>query len=441
MPRVRSDIAEMRTFVRPLIAASVATAVDTPVCSFCLAHTSDTALCAVLPAASLAGTFTAVVTAFLAYAGTVVARHHGYGRERLAVHSFVQGLWLFGLTIPLFLAASPISRLVFAAFGHSDDLIAAEMSYLNLLLVAGSLQALSAVFAGFFTGRGKTRFPGLVLTFGSVVSILLTPLLVLKFELGIAGAGWARIAAAALPFLILAAAAVRDPLVARPASTQGVWRFMPGLTRELLALATPNALRMLVDHGGFFVLTAFIGALDALSAAASTVVFVLANFYFAFVRGVANGVEILVAQRLSIPNATTRTVRTALVLSSVYLTAYLILIFLLGGPVVDFFCSTKSAFPPTALRSAALALFPILALREMLETIQQILMGTLRGLGRTSALLRIQVVVSCLIWLPLLFVLRAEHPTVTAYWLSMSVYMLSSAILLALAIRGHRETA
>ena len=165
------------------------------------------------------------------------------------------------------------------------------------------------------------------------------------------------------------------------------------------------------------------------------------NFYFAIIRGVANGVEILVAQRLSIPNATTRTVRTALVLSSVYLTAYLILIFLLGGPVVDFFCSTKSAFPPTALRSAALALFPILALREMLETIQQILMGTLRGLGRTSALLRIQVIVSCLIWLPLLFVLRAEHPTVTAYWLSMPVYMLSSAILLVLAIRGRRETA
>ena len=314
MPRVQSEIGELRTFARPLIAASMATAVDTAVSSFCLAHTSDTALCAALPAGSLAATFTAVITAFLGYAGTIVAKHHGFGRERLAVHSFVQGLWLFALTIPLFIAASPISRLVFAAFGHASDLIAAEMSYLNLLLAAGALQALSAVFAGFFTGRGLTRFPGVVLSLGSLFNILLTPLFVLKFNLGISGAGWSRIFAAAIPFTILAGAAIRDPLVAHPVTTQGVWRFIPNLTRELLKLSAPNALQMLIDYGGFFVLTAFIGALDGLSAAASTIVFALTNFYFAIVRGVANGIEILVAQRLSIPNATSRLIKTSLVL-------------------------------------------------------------------------------------------------------------------------------
>ena len=435
MPRVRSDIGELRTFARPLIAASMASAVDTAVCSFCLARTSDTALCAVLPAGSLAATFTAVITAFLGYAGTVVARHHGFGRERLAVHSFVQGLWLFVLTIPFFIAASPISRLVFTAFGHAPDLIAAEMSYLNLLLSAGALQALSAVFAGFFTGRGLTRFPGVVLSLGSVVNILLTPLFVLKFNLGITGAGWARIFAAAIPFSILVEAAVRDPLVAHPVTTQGVWRFIPNLTRELLKLAAPNALRMLVDYGGFFVLTAFIGALDGLSAAASTIVFALTNFYFAVIRGVANGIEILVARRLSTPNATTRLIRTALVLSSFYLVAFLILIFVSGGPIVTVFSGGNSTFAPSALHSAAVALFPILALREILETLQQLLMGALRGLGKTAVLLRIQTITTCLVWLPFLFALRACHPTLAAYWLSMLVYMLTAVILLRMEIR------
>ena len=435
MPRMRSDIGELRTFARPLIAASMATAVDTAVGSLCLAHSSDTALCAALPAGSLAATFTAVITAFLGYAGTVVAKHHGFGRERLAVHSFVQGLWLFALTIPLFIAASPVSRLVFAAFGHAPDLIAAEMSYLNLLLVAGALQALSAVFAGFFTGRGLTRFPGIVLSLGSVVNILLTPLFVLKFNLGISGAGWSRIFAAAIPFTILAGAAIRDPLVAHPAATRGVWRFIPNLTRELLKLATPNALQMLVDYGGFFVLTAFIGALDGLSAAASTIVFALTNFYFAIVRGVAHGVEILVAQRLSIPNAAHRLVKTALVLSSVYLFAYLALVFLLGDPAVTAFSSGNSTFSPEALRSASVALFPILAVREILETLQQLLMGVLRGLGKTTAIFRIQTIATCLAWLPLLFFIRACHPTLAAYWLSMLVYMQTAIILLVLEMR------
>ena len=440
MPRVRSEIRELRTFARPLIAASMASAVDTAVSSFCLAHSSDTALCAVLPAGSLAATFTAVITAFLGYAGTVVAKHHGFGRERLAVHSFVQGLWLFALTIPFFIAASPISRLVFTSFGHAPDLIAAEMSYLNLLLVAGALQALSAVFAGFFTGRGLTRFPGIVLSLGSVINILLTPLFVLRFNLGISGAGWSRIFAAALPFAILVEAAVRDPLVAHPVTTQGVWRFIPNLTRELLRLAAPNALQALVDYGGFFVLTAFIGALDGLSAAASTIVFALTNFYFAIVRGVAHGVEILVAQRLSIPNATTRLIRAALVLSSVYLLAFLVLIFSLGGFIVTVFGGGNSAFAPHALRSTAVALFPILAVREILETIQQLLMGVLRGLGKTAALLRIQTITTCLVWLPLLFILHAYHPTLAAYWLSMLVYMLTAVLLLAFEMqRANRS--
>ena len=435
MPRVRSDIGELRTFARPLIVASMATAVDTAVSSLCLAHTSDTALCAALPAGSLAATFTAVITAFLGYAGTIVAKHHGFGRERLAVHSFVQGLWLFALTIPLFIAASPISRLVFTAFGHTTDLIAAEMSYLNLLLAAGALQALSAVFAGFFTGRGLTRFPGIVLSLGSIVNILLTPLFVLKFNLGIFGAGWSRIFAAAIPFIILVEAAVRDPLVAHPVTTQGVWRFIPSLTRELLKLSAPNALQMLVDYGGFFVLTAFIGALDGLSAAASTIVFALTNFYFAIIRGIAHGVEILVAQRLSIPNATSRLIRTSLVLTSVYLFAYLALIFLLGGSIVTVFSSRNSAFSPDALRSAAVVLFPILAVREILETIQQLLMGVLRGLGKTAALFRIQTITTCLVWLPLLLILHAYHPTLAAYWLSMLVYMLTAVILLTFELK------
>ena len=435
MPHVQSEIGELRAFARPLIAASMASAVDTAVSSLCLAHASDIALCAALPAGSLAATFTAVITSFLGYAGTVVAKHHGFGRERLAVHSFVQGLWLFALTLPLFIAASPISRLVFGAFGHAPDLISAEMSYLNLLLAAGALQALSAVFAGFFTGRGLTRFPGVVLSLGSVVNILLTPLFVLTFNRGITGAGWSRFFAAAIPFILLLEAAVRDPLVAHPVTTQGVWRFIPNLTRELLKLAAPNALQMLVDYGGFFVLTAFIGALDGLSAAASTIVFALTNFYFAVVRGVAHGVEILVAQRLSTPNATVRLIRTSLALTSIYLVAYLVLIFLLGGSIVTVFSGGKSAFTPSALCSAAVALFPILAVREILETLQQLLMGVLRGLGKTASLFRIQTITTCLVWLPILFILRAYNPTLAAYWLSMLVYMLTAVFLLTFEMR------
>lgn len=422
-------------FTLPLVASAVAMTLDTFVSTFCLAHSSDVALRAALPAGALASTFTTVATAFLGYAGTVVATHHGFGRERLAVHSFFQGLWLFALTAILFAVASPISRLVLARFGHAPDVLAAETSYLDLLLVAGALQSLSVVLASFFIGRGLTRFPGTVLLTGSFFNTVLTPVLVLRLGFGIQGAGWSRIIAASVPCVFLAGAVIRDPLIVRPASSPGVARFMPALARELLRLAAPNAFRLLLDCGGFFVLAAFIGALDGLSASVSTVVFALAGLYCAILRGVSNGVEIRVAQEISHTGSTRRIVSDAFKLMSIILVAYLVVLFCVGD-----FCATRFLFEaasrnPKGVNDAVFTLFLILIPRELLETIQQILMAAFKGRGETMRLLRIQGVVTCLCWLPLLFVLRALAPSLNAYWLSMLFYMSSFALILILSVR------
>ena len=74
-------------------------------------------------------------------------------------------------------------------------------------------------------------------------------------------------------------------------------------------------------------------------------------------------------------------------------------------------------------------------MREILETLQQLLMGALRGLGKTVTLFRIQTITTCLVWLPVLFAIRACHPTLAAYWLSMLAYMLTAVILLTFELR------
>ena len=431
-------VRDLLKFALPLVASSVAMTLDSLVGTFCLSHSSDVALRAALPAAALAGTFTTVATAFLGYAGTVVATHHGFGRERLAVHSFVQGLWLFALTAVLFAGAGPVGRLLLARFGHAQDVLAAETAYLNLLLAAGSLQALAVVLASFFIGRGLTRLPGAALLSGSFVNMVLTPILVLRLGFGIEGAGWSRIIAAAVPCIFLAGAVLRDPLIARPQARAGVMRFMPALAHELLQLAAPNALRLLVDFGGFFLLTALIGALDGLSASVSTAVFAVTGLYCAVLRGVSSGVEIRVAQEISHAESTRRIVLDAFRLMAFVLAAFLAFLFAAGDFCVTRFLSQTPTPDPAAADTAIRTLFLILIPREALETVQQILMAALRGRGETLRLLRIQAVVTCLCWLPLLFALRTFAPSLNAYWLSTLVYMSSSALLLLRAIRSRR---
>lgn len=128
---------------------------------------------------------------FLAYATTAtVARRLGAGREREALTSGVDGLWLaasLGLALALLLWISAPWAVML--LGGSGQVASAAVDYLRWSApgLPGMLLVLAAT--GVLRGRQDTRTPLVIAAGGAVLNAVLNVLLVLGVGLGIAGSG------------------------------------------------------------------------------------------------------------------------------------------------------------------------------------------------------------------------------------------------------------
>ena len=182
----------------------------------------DTAFVGRLGAAPLASLAVAVavfgiafaVANFLPYGATpLIAAATGSG-DHAAAGRLGRGVLVVGVVagamgmLALELAAVPVSR----AMGASAELIDGTVTYLRIR--ATSLPALLTVLAahGVFRGHQDTRTPAVVSVGISLLNLVLDPILMFGFDLGIAGAAWATAAAqwtGAVVFVVLMAGPLR----------------------------------------------------------------------------------------------------------------------------------------------------------------------------------------------------------------------------------------
>nr|WP_125772658.1 MATE family efflux transporter [Antribacter gilvus] len=128
---------------------------------------------------------------FLAYTTTAqVARLMGAGKEREALRSGVDGLWLaVGLGAVLAVAVATTAPLAVDALGARGDVGQHAVTYLRWSApgLPGMLLVLAAT--GVLRGLKDTRTPLVVATAGAIVNAVLNVVLVYGAGLGIAGSG------------------------------------------------------------------------------------------------------------------------------------------------------------------------------------------------------------------------------------------------------------
>ncbi len=154
---------------------------------------------------------------FLPYGATpLIAAAAGAGERdragRLGRGAFVLGIG-FGLAAAAVLevGASPLARLM----GAAPDIVGGTTSYVRIRAL--SLPAVLVVLAahGIFRGHQDTRTPFAVSIGISLVNLVLDPILIFGFDLGLAGAAWATAAAqwgGAAAFILLIAGRDRTRL-------------------------------------------------------------------------------------------------------------------------------------------------------------------------------------------------------------------------------------
>jgi len=204
---------------------------------------------------------------------TIASQHFGAGRFRRCGQTLWQGLW-FGIAYSAIVtvAAMPLARPMFKAFGHEPQQITLEAVYFRIALAGAVIKMVSTAFGQFLLAIDR---PGSVLisaVSGVAVNILAAWILVLGHgvhSLGVAGAALAQNIGVACELLVLIALATAPAL-----RTQfGVldWRLRRDQIKTFLRIGLPSGLQFLGDILPWSVFcNAVIGILGAKAMAANT---------------------------------------------------------------------------------------------------------------------------------------------------------------------------
>ena len=436
------NLRETARIVWPLALAMMAGALNHICDRFFLAHHSDVALEAILPAEMLAATLTQFLAATIGYSATFVAQLHGGNQPRAAVRSFAQGLWLALFAVPLFALFIPVGDLVIGLSGHAEALARAESTYFRIAAPGGMALVLNCVLAGILTGQGRTRYAGFCTVAGSLANLLFDPLLIFTLNLGIAGAAIATILSQLVTTALLVPAVVRDPLV-RSGWSAGDFAFNPPRCLAILRFGLPLGVNALVSVATFAAFNLMAGRCAPAAFAASNTVFAINNVFFLAACATAQGVTILTGRSAGARNvpAAIRAYRSGLVLAGLALVTSYAVILPCARPLLGVFYATgEAAFPIEEFVRYGTNLLLIMFVREIGEGLTTITAGALRGIGDTKFVMIIQSSCDLFVRTPLVFLVAAVSDSIYLLWLTMPVDFACAAVFFLRRWRKIRVT-
>ena len=138
-------------------------------------------------------------------ATSVIAQFLGAKNKRdadnTAEHALLIGLVL-GVLIPII--GLIFKREIFSMLGASVEIQELAIQYFQIIALGFIFTILNVQFRSIMTGEGDTRTPIYFLASGTVLNLILDPILIFSAGLGIAGAAWATIISQFAVFLAFA---------------------------------------------------------------------------------------------------------------------------------------------------------------------------------------------------------------------------------------------
>ena len=428
--------------ILPLVLAMGANAVNQFADRVFLSRYSDVAIQGSLPGGILSWLFVCLIVAVVGYSGTFVAQFWGAGSKHDAAAAFAQGIWLSIASIPILVVSIPVGHLIFNLSGHAPQVAAAEKVYYDILQAGAVFCAFGTAISGYFTGQGRTRIVGIANVVGNLANVLLDWMFIFGKcgcgEWGIAGAGLATAISAAIPCVILGVALIGDPMF-RGRRMLALMRPKPRLLGRIVRYGVPSGAHIFLDVLTFTVFVMLTGRLDAISFAASNVGFAINHLSFAPLMGLSQGATVLVGQFQGEGDsvAASRSAVSCLVIGLAYVALFMVFILTCSGACMDFFRSTDSSFDPAEFRALGHLLMMILSCWAAFDAVTLIIEGALKGAGDTRFVMFVQMGVSLVLWMPLVFAVMAWHPSIGWMWGTMPIYCGTCATLILIRfLRG-----
>lgn len=310
-----------------------------------------------------------------------VAVAHGAGRPDGVARAHAQGVILsVAISVPL-VAAVLFAAGHLRALGVAPELVPDAVAWLRAAVWSLPPAFVFMALRQSLQAVGDTRAATLLLLVANGVNVFFNVALIRgRFgfpALGVAGSGWATVAARVFTVVCLAAWSARRG----PSMRDVGWGLHAPTMRELLRLGVPAAVQLLFEGGVFSTTTLLCARLGAVPAAAHQVVLQIASFTFMVPLGLSAAGAVRVGNAIGRgePEAAARAGWSAVVLAVGFM-AFSAVALVTAAPLV---LGLFGLDGPTAALARTLLL--VAALFQLFDGCQVSVSGVLRGSGDTVA--------------------------------------------------------
>ncbi len=425
----------------PLVLSTGSTSVQHFFNRIFLSWYAPEAVAAAMPAGMVSYALLCLFLGTVGYVGTFAAQYHGAGQEGRVGAALWQALWVALAGGLLCLATAPFAPAFFAFVGHDPAVQRHEVAF-YVILCLGAMPALAAAaFAGVLSGLGRTVPVMWVTLGGAALNVLLDWLLIFGRwgfpALGIAGAGWANVAAS------LAMAAAFAVIIfgrgLRRRYGMAAWRPERGLLLRLLSFGLPSGVQYFVDMAGFTVFILLVGRLGTAELAASTIAFNINTIAFMPMIGIGIAVSVLVGRQVGRgdPAGARSAVRSAFQLTFGYMAPVAALFFFAPGLFLAPFAaqSDPELFP--AIAAVAAVLLRYVAVYTLFDGLNIVFSSAIKGAGDTRFVMAMIGAMSLgILIVPSYLAVAVFHADIYACWGIATAYVIALGIAFLLRYRS-----
>lgn len=352
---------------------------------FLLRYSSE-AVAASLPSGIFAYAVICFPMGVASYVATFVAQYYGAARHREIGPKVWQGIWIGVASTPLAIAFIPLATYIFSHADVSESMRSMQVEYFVALSFSGGTHVLAGALSGFFSGRGKTRVVMCVDAFAALVNVVLDYCWIFGYygfpEWGIAGAGWATTVALWIKVAIYLALFLRR----KERDAFATWSgraFDRHVTQRLFKYGAVSGVQMMLEVLAFGWFAQLILGLGDVASAATTLAFNINNFAFMPIWGVGIAASTMVGRRLGEdrPNLAVRSTWSCLFWGLGYMTAMCALYVVFPDALLYAYRRFSLPGEYERMHETLLVLLRFLAAFALLDALNVILSGTLKGAG------------------------------------------------------------
>ncbi len=393
-----------------------------------------------VPFSLFLGTATYVSTFVSQYDGAKMQNRIGPAIWQSAYFAFAAGL--------LMAAFALFDKPLIALIGHKPPIDGYELTYYRFMLLGAMPGILDSAISCFLTGRGKTWVVMWINFLKTIVNIVFDYVLIFGHfgfpKWGIAGAAVATILANVVSCVIYFVIFLWPTYREKFGTLNN--RFDRELFGRLMKFGFPSGVQFMLDVLGFTLFVVFVGRIDAVSFAASSMVFQINMLAFMPMIGFGMATSILVGRAIGAekPDIAQKTTWSAAKLTFSYMIAVALSYWLVPDWFMLPFGAGAMKGQMEAIRPIATTLLYFVSFYCIFDTGNIIFSGALKGAGDTKYVMFRSIWLNWLIMvIPSWFAVTYLHGQARLYvaWAALAGYVCALAILFLLRfISGKWKT-